>query len=78
MDRSRSVSNLRSIGLHKDTVISSLALFGISPFDTRAKNLFINCYRLELYGLLAGCLALAAAGFLTRWRNASCDRAIAC
>jgi hypothetical protein len=68
VDRSRSVSNLRSIGLHKDALISSVALFGISPFDTRAKNLFINCYRLEVYGLLLGCLALAAAGFLTRWR----------
>jgi len=68
VDRSRSVSNLRSIGLHKDALISSVALFGISPFDTRAKNLFINCYRLELYGLLLGCLALAAAGFLRRRR----------
>lgn len=68
VDRSRSVANLRSFALHRDALISSLALFGISPFDTRAKNLFINCYRLELYALLFGCLALAAVGFLRRWR----------
>ena len=68
VDRSRSVENLLGTGLHKDALISSLALFGISPFDTRAKNLFINCYRLELYALLLSCLALAAAGFLRRWQ----------
>jgi hypothetical protein len=68
VDRSRSVSNLRGTALHKDALISSLALFGISPFDTRAKNPFINCYRLGLYALLLGCLALAAAGFIGRWR----------
>ena len=68
VDRSRSASNLRGTALHKDVLISSLALFGISPFDTRSKNLFINCYRLGLYALLLGCLALAALGFLKRWR----------
>ena len=68
VDRSRSVSNLRSTALHSDALISSLALFGISPFDTRSKNLFINCYRLGLYALLLGCLALAATGLLRRWR----------
>ena len=67
VDRSRSASNLRAFGLHKDALISSLALFGISPFDTRSKNLFINSYRLELYALLFVCLALAAVGLLRRW-----------
>jgi hypothetical protein len=68
VDRSRSASNLHGFGLHRDALISSLALFGISPFDTRAKNLFINGYRLGLYALLLGCLALATAGLLARWR----------
>jgi hypothetical protein len=68
VDRSRSASNLLGFGLHKDALITSLALFGISPFDTRSKNLFINCYRLGLYALLLGCLALAAEGLLSRWR----------
>jgi hypothetical protein len=68
VDRSRSVSNLRGIALHKDALISSVALFGISPFDTRAKNFFINFYRLGLYALLLGSLVLAAEGFLERWR----------
>jgi hypothetical protein len=69
VDRSRSVSNLRGTALHKDALISSLALFGISPFDTRSKNVFINSYRLGLYALLFACLGLAAAGFLGRWRS---------
>ena len=60
VDRSRSASNLLGFGLHRDALISSLALFGISPFDTRSKNLFVNFYRLGLYALLLGCLALAA------------------
>jgi hypothetical protein len=68
VDRSRSASNLLGFGLHKDALISSLALFGISPFDTRSKNLLINCYRLGLYALLLVCLALAMEGFLGRWR----------
>jgi hypothetical protein len=68
VDRSRSASNLRAFGLHKDALISSLALFGISPFDTRSKNLFINSYRLELCALLLVCLLLAATGFFERWR----------
>ena len=68
VDRSRSASNLRAFGLHKDALISSLALFGISPFDTRSKNLFINAYRLGLCALLLGCLGLAVAGFVRRWR----------
>src|ERR1700722_5843666 len=69
VDRSRSASNLRGFGLHKDALISSLALFGISPFDTRSKNLFINCYRLGLLALLLGCLVLAAEGFAARWQK---------
>jgi hypothetical protein len=69
VDRSRSASNLREFGLHKDALISSLALFGISPFDTRSKNLLINFYRLGLVVLLLGCLALAAEGFAGRWRK---------
>ena len=69
VDRSRSVSNLRGTNLHKDALISSLALFGISPFDTRSTNLFINGYRLGLYVLLLGCLGLAAGGFPGRWRS---------
>ncbi len=68
VDRSRSVSNLRAFGLHKDALISSLALFGISPFDTRSKNLFIDSYRLGLCALLLVCLVLAATGFVGRWR----------
>lgn len=69
VDRSRSASNLHGFGLHKDALISSLALFGISPFDTRAKNLMINFYRVGLVVLLLGCLALAAEGFVGRWRT---------
>ncbi|HTZ58247.1 MAG TPA: hypothetical protein VMB49_09135 [Acidobacteriaceae bacterium] len=69
VDRSRSASNLRGFGLHKDALISSLALFGISPFDTRAKNFLINGYRLLLCALLLTCLWLAAEGFHSRWRE---------
>jgi hypothetical protein len=68
VDRPRSAANLRSFGLHRDTVISSLALFGISPFDTRSKNLLINGYRVGLLVLLLGCLLLAASGFRERRR----------
>jgi hypothetical protein len=68
VDRSRSASNLHSFGLHKDALIGSLALSGISPFDTRSKNLLINCYRLGLWVLLVACLSLAASGFLGRLR----------
>jgi hypothetical protein len=68
VDRSRSASNLRGFGLHKDALISSLALFGISPFDTRSKNVFINIYRLGLYALLVGCLVLGFQGFVSRFR----------
>ena len=69
VDRSRSAANLRLFALHKDAVVSSLVLFGLSPFDTRSKNLFINGYRLGLYVLLFGCLLLAAAGLLRRFRE---------
>ena len=69
VDRSRSAANLRLFALHKDAVVSSLVLFGLSPFDTRSKNLFINGYRLGLYALLFGCLLLAACGLLRRFRE---------
>ncbi len=69
VDRSRSAANLRLFALHTDAVVSSVVLFGLSPFDTRSKNVFINGYRLGLYVLLFGCLALAAAGFLRRFRE---------
>jgi hypothetical protein len=69
VDRARSASDLRGFGLHKDALISSLALFGISPFDTRSTNLLITFYRLGLVVLLLGCLALAAEGFAGRWRR---------
>ena len=67
-DRSRSVANLHSTALHLDGVISSIALAGISPFDTRSTNLLIDLYRLGLYAILFGCLALAARGWARRWR----------
>jgi hypothetical protein len=69
VDRSRSASNLHLFGLHKDALISSLALFGVSPFDTRARNLFINGYRLALCALLVFCVVLAAEGLTGRWRR---------
>lgn len=67
-DRSRSVSNLHATALHTDAILSSLALFGISPFETRSRNLFIDAYRLGLYTILIGGIALAAKGFVSRWR----------
>jgi hypothetical protein len=67
-DRSRSVANLHSTALHTDGVISGIVLFGISPFDTRSTNLLIDLYRLGLYSILFVCLALAARGWVTRWR----------
>ena len=69
VDRSRSAADLRAFAFHKDALISSLVLFGISPFDTRSKSLFINGYRLGLYALLLSCLALAIAGLLHRWKG---------
>ena len=69
VDRSRSASNLRGFGLHTDALVSSLALFGVSPFDTRAKNVLINGYRLGLVVLFIAGVALAAAGFAGRWRS---------
>jgi hypothetical protein len=69
VDRSRSASNLHGFGLHKDALISSLALFGISPFDTRARSLLVNGYRLALCVLLVACLVLAVEGFRDRWRE---------
>jgi hypothetical protein len=69
VDRSRSAANLRLFALHKDALISSVVLFGLSPFDTRSKNLFVNGYRLGLYTMLFGCIALAAIGFLRRFRE---------
>jgi hypothetical protein len=69
VDRSRSAANLRLFALHKDALISSVVLFGLSPFDTRSRNLFINAYRLGLYALLFACLALAAGGLLRRFRE---------
>jgi hypothetical protein len=67
VDRSRSVSNLYGFGFHLSGLIGSLALDGISPFDTRSKNLVVNFYRLELVALLVTCLLLAAVGFRGRW-----------
>ncbi len=69
VDRSRSAANLRLFALHKDALISSLVLFGLSPFDTRSKNMFVNGYRLGLYVLLFGCLALAAVGLSRRFKE---------
>ena len=68
-DSSRSVANLHGATLHIDAVISSIALFGISPFETRSANPLIDLYRLGLYAILLGCLALAARGWGERWRT---------
>jgi len=72
-DRSRSVANLHSTALHADSVISSIFLAGISPFDTRATNPLIDLYRLGLYAILFGCLGLAARGLVGRWRARTLD-----
>ncbi len=68
VDRGRSASNLHGFGLHRDAFISSLALFGLSPFDTRSRNLFIDSYRLGLVVLLVSSLVLAGTGLLARSR----------
>jgi hypothetical protein len=67
-DRSRAVSNLHAFALHKSAIISSLVLYGISPFDTRSKDPLINLYRLGIYALLFVPAALAASGLRQRWR----------
>jgi hypothetical protein len=68
-DRSRSVANLGSTALRPANVISSLALFGISPFDTRSTDPLIDLYRLGLYAVLIASVALAARGCMERWRS---------
>ncbi len=68
-DRSRSVSNLESTALHRDALVGYLALAGISPFDTRSRNLLINLYRLGLYAILIGCFGLAASALIARCRR---------
>jgi hypothetical protein len=69
VDRQRSAANLHGFGLHKDALVSSLALFGVSPFDTRARSLWINGYRLAVCALLAACFVLAVEGVASRWRK---------
>jgi hypothetical protein len=72
-DRSRSVANLHSTALHTDSLVSSIVLAGVSPFDTRATNPLIDLYRLGLYAILFGCLGLAARGLVGRWRARTLD-----
>ena len=68
-DRSRSASNIAQIGFHKSAFAATLALAGLSPFDTRARNFSIDLYRLGLYAALIAGLTLAAAGIGARWRS---------
>ena len=68
-DRSRSVSNLHSTALHKDALISTFVLAGLSPFDTRSRSLLIIGYRIGLYAILLGCLALAVSTLAAHWRS---------
>jgi hypothetical protein len=62
-------NSLHLFGLHPHVLVKALALFGVSPFETRSLSLSINLYRFGLYALILGSLAAAAYRLRQRFRQ---------
>ncbi len=62
-------STFADFGLHLPFVRTSALLMGVSPYNTRSANLFINLYRLSLYAVLLFSLVLAVQTARRLWRE---------
>ena len=62
-------STFADFGLHLPFVRTSVLLMGVSPYNTRSLNLFINLYRLSLYTVLLVSLVLAVQAARHLWRE---------
>jgi len=69
-DPSRSSREVKHSMLRLHTYVNELLLYGVSPFYRHAAIASpINLYRLMLFVLLGGAVALGARGLRTRWRE---------
>ncbi len=65
IDKTRTADTLSDAGFHLSFIRTVLLLTGVSPYNSRSHNLYINGYRLACYGLL-----LLALGWAWRtWRT---------
>jgi hypothetical protein len=56
IDSSRTGSTLHLFGFHPEFLRTSLLLSGVSPYNTRSFDVWINLYRLCLYAIFIGCM----------------------
>lgn len=62
-------SMMRLFGLHPHVLVKALALYGVSPFETRSLSPSINVYRFGLYATILGALWAATRGLRTRFQD---------
>ncbi len=56
VDSSRTSRTLELLGFHLPFIRTTLLLNGVSPYNTRSHDLWINLYRLCLYAIFAGAM----------------------
>ena len=69
IDSSKTSSTLHLFGFHPEFLRTSLLLSGMSPYNSRSLNVWIDAYRLCLYAIYGGAMWIGARAFLRAVRE---------
>lgn len=69
VDSSKTGGTLSHFGFFAPFLKTSLLLSGVSPYNSRSHDIWINAYRLTLYALFAGCMWVGGATAIRALRN---------
>jgi hypothetical protein len=68
-DHKKTDAMMHLFGLHPHVLVKALALYGVSPFETRSLSPTINIYRFGLYAIFLGSLWAATRGLRGRFQR---------
>jgi hypothetical protein len=77
-DGSQTHTALSQVGLHLRLLGAHVLLYGISPYNSRSRSLWINAYRLCLYAIYVGCMWAGGRATIEVFRRKQTNFGVTC
>lgn len=68
-DRTQTHAAILAIGFHMDVFRGYALLYGLSPYSTRARGVWINAYRACLYGIFCWAMVTGGLSAINSWKK---------